>query len=41
MSHGPGPCPHPSYLLRLPDGEKPAAWAAFLADLRAVREMAA
>jgi DNA polymerase len=25
---------HPSYLLRLPPGARPAAWEAFLADLR-------
>ena len=32
---------HPSYLLRLPDSEKAEAWAAFLADMRAIRARAA
>lgn len=32
---------HPSYLLRLPDSEKAEAWAAFLADMRAIRDRAA
>jgi len=31
---------HPSYLLRLPDGAKDEAYAAFVADLRRVGEVA-
>jgi len=29
---------HPSWLLRIPDGERAAAWDAFLADLRVLRD---
>ena len=32
---------HPSYLLRLPDEDKAAAWQAFRADLAAIRDLAA